>query len=189
MSDSRKGFRWIFRVYKLFVLGGDYEWKTRKLSLDKDYEFLDVNKDNKLRMTIAREGTVTVKAGYAWDGCTPKFSFLDLLVVGTPDGIHSDRTGKPKAYHASLVHDALYQFLPDLPPGKPLYTRKQADEVFLEILEDAEFVPRKFYYAAVRLFGGLFMNARKHITRQTVGLALEWTRTKSARTKKRKQKS
>ncbi len=167
MSESRKGIHWFFRVYKLFTLGEDYPWQTQKIKLEKDYQFCDKNKNGKLRMTITKEGLITIRERYTWDGCTPKFSLLDLLVIGTPDGIISDKTGKPKAYHASMVHDALYQFLADFPPNEKLYTRRQADEVFLEILEDAEFAPRKLYYAAVRVFGGLFMGARKHITRRT----------------------
>ena len=82
---------------------------------------------------------------------------------------YPDRTDKPKAYYASLVHDALYQFLPDLPPDNKVYTRKMADDIFLEILEDADFALRNLYYYAVRVFGGLFAHTRKHITRKTEG--------------------
>lgn len=172
MSESRKGIHWFFRVYKLFTLGEDFVWQTKKIELEKDYEFLDKNKKGKLRMTITKGGLITIRERYTWDGCTPKFSLLDLLVIGTPDGIISDKTGKPKAYYASMTHDALYQFLADFHPNEKLYTRKQADQVFLEILEDAEFAPRKLYYAAVRVFGGLFMKARKHVTRQTDTVAV-----------------
>jgi len=171
MSSTGKGIRWIFRVYKIFVLDKDYSWETKKYHFDdkKIYEFRDKKKNKKLRMTISKGNIITVKAGYAWDGCTPKFSFLDLLVIGTPDGILSDKTGKPKAYHASLVHDVLYQFLPDLPPDNKVYTREMADGIFLEILEDADFALRKLYYYAVRTFGGFFAYTRKHITRKTEG--------------------
>lgn len=166
--SSPKGINWIFRVYKLFTLSENYVWDTG-IAFDKNYEFRDTKKENKIRMTIDTSGRITVNKGYAWDGCTPKFSFFDFFVVGTPDGILSDRTGKPKAYHASLVHDALYQFLPDLPPEEPVYTRKMADDIFFNILEDARFAPRRLYWLAVRLFGGIFMNTRKYITRKTEG--------------------
>lgn len=96
-------------------------------------------------------GDLRVLAGYAWDGCTPKLIVLDLS-FGIPDGIPNDYTRKPKAYYASLVHDALYQFLDD---GLPI-SRKCADRIFLELLERDCFLWRKLYYIAVRLLGGAF---------------------------------
>ena len=41
------------------------------------------------------DGAITVLAGYAWDGCTPKFNFFDVL-SGTPDGVVDTRTGRSK---------------------------------------------------------------------------------------------
>jgi hypothetical protein len=74
------------------------------------------------------------------------------IVIGTPDGIPNEKTGKPKAYYASLLHDVLYQFLDvDLP-----LSRAQIDHVFLDVLTRDCFAPRWLYYAAVRCFGGLF---------------------------------
>jgi hypothetical protein len=38
---------------------------------------------------ITTDGVIRVKAnktGYAWDGCTPKTSLLDLIIIGVPDG-------------------------------------------------------------------------------------------------------
>ncbi|MBK9115780.1 MAG: hypothetical protein IPM22_09075 [Betaproteobacteria bacterium] len=99
---------------------------------------------------IRANGAARVLAGYAWDGCTPKVVVCDV-VLGTPDGATHALTGKPKAYYASLLHDALYQFLDaDLP-----MSRKDADQVFLELLTRESFAPRGVYYAAVRAFGGL----------------------------------
>jgi len=167
MSTSRTGIRWLFRMYKIFTLSKDYSWESG-YRFSKSYEFRDVKKHKKLRMIIEENGNITIKKGYTWDGCTPKFSFLDLLVIGIPDGILSDKTGKRKAYYASLVHDALYQFLPDLPADQKIYTRKMADDIFLQILTDAEFAPRKIYWWAVRIFGGVTMKTRKFI-RQTEG--------------------
>ena len=92
-----------------------------------------------------------MSADYAWDGCTPKFCLLDVL-LGVPDGAVDSRTGKVKTYYASLVHDALYQFL-DV--GLP-YNRKDADDFFLCLMEETGFILRQIYYRAVRLFGGSF---------------------------------
>lgn len=74
------------------------------------------------------------------------------IVFGTPDGIPGERTKKPKAYCASLLHDVLYQFLDaDLPSS-----RAQVDRVFLETLTRDRFAPRWMHCAAVRVFGGRF---------------------------------
>lgn len=186
--ENRSIINWLFRVYKIFVLNEDYSWQSG-YEFKQDYEFRDDKKDNKLRMTIGKDGKITIMKGYSWDGCTPKFSLIDLLVIGTPDGILSDKTGKPKAYYASLVHDALYQFLPDLPDDNKIYTRKMADDIFLQILEDAKFMPRKLYWLAVRIFGGLFMNMRKYITRKTEGSMNVAARTKTTKKKKARSKS
>ncbi len=99
---------------------------------------------------ISKEGVVTVKAnqnGYAWDGCTPKISVFNLSVIGVPDGHVDYRTMKPFTYYASLVHDALYQYLEFVPVSKA-----QVDRLFLKMLK--EFKPRRFYYLAVKHFGG-----------------------------------
>ena len=100
-------------------------------------------------LTIRKDGVLTVKAnetGYAWDGCTPKKSFLNLYIVGVPDGHIDHRTMLPFTYHASLVHDALYQYLDTVP-----VTKEQVDRLFLKLLGD--FKLRRLYYFAVKHFG------------------------------------
>jgi hypothetical protein len=64
-----------------------------------------------------------------------------------------------------------------------------ADDIFLQILEDAKFMPRKLYWLAVRIFGGLFMNMRKYITRKTEGSMNVAARTKTTKKKKARSKS
>lgn len=80
---------------------------------------------------------------YAWDGCSPKIPFYWLAIVGTPDWwehtenvqyIHQGAVKTkpvfwPVAHHASLVHDALYQFLNVAPVRK-----EQADRLFHRML-------------------------------------------------------
>ena len=69
-----------------------------------------------------------------------------------------------------MIHDALYQFIPDLPEEiRKIVTRKVADAYFLEILKRDEFILRRVYWLAVRIFGGLAMKGRKQITRKTEG--------------------
>ena len=119
-----------------------------------------------MRLVVEKGGRIVVMRGYAWNGCSPKFCFFDLL-LGTPDGVVDARTGRPKTYYASLVHDALYQFVPD---GLPA-SRRDADRCFLALLAESGFRPRWIYYAAVRVFGGLLRRVQRS-TRGTSGTAV-----------------
>jgi hypothetical protein len=137
----------------IYVLDQDYVWNVgRHLSGQIPEEGCAFEDRNGRRwLEIAANGDATVKAGYAWDGCTPKFALWDI-VFGVPDGVPNELTKKPKAYYASLLHDALYQFLD---AGLPM-KRRGADQVFLELLERDRFGPRWVYYGTVRALGGLF---------------------------------
>ena len=116
-----------------------------------------------------QQGTVaydfSANRTYAWDGCTPKRSFFWLALIGTPDwGEHLEdiqtigASGEilerevfwPQAHHASLIHDALYQYLNTIPISK-----SDVDRLFHEMLTKSG-LPRSLaylYYLAVRLFG------------------------------------
>lgn len=157
----RNAVRWVYRLPR------NYSWQSPVTS-DRDWAFQD--KNGKTRLLISAEGLITVTRGYSWDGCTPKFCVFDLL-FGTPDGVVYSRTGHPKTYHASLVHDALYQFLPD---GLP-FTRAQADACFLKIMAESEFTPRHLYYLAVRAFGGLTRPVTRRIRATYGGLRVDVT--------------
>ena len=113
-------------------------------------------------LRICTDGTIIVPKGYAWDGCTPKYSFLDLFVLGTPDGIIDIDTCKPKTYYASLIHDALYQYYRwhDIP-------RKDIDLLFLKMMQEHKFKLSKMYYFFVRILG-CFFSGRKHPKRLEV---------------------
>ncbi len=74
-------------------------------------------------VTLDEHGLFCIKKGYAWDGCSPKFVFADLI-IGTPDGRLNESTGKPITYYASLLHDVIYQFKMVIP-----VTRKEADDL------------------------------------------------------------
>jgi len=126
-----------------FKIMEDYIYDDTGWIIDKPYisEWLEISKS----------GQIKVKAneyGYAWDGCTPKWSFLNLIIIGTPDGHIDYRTMKPYTYYASLVHDALYQYLDTVPISK-----NKIDLLFLEMLGD--FKLRYIYYFAVKYFGGM----------------------------------
>ena len=122
----------------LYILKEDYEWDASE-HLGKTIKF-------NCRWLRVNEGMITVKKGYAWDGCSPKFVIADLWIIGTPDG--RKRYGKPVTYRASLVHDALTQFKDELP-----ITHQQATAVFSALLKEAEFFWHRVYVLMIRVFG------------------------------------
>ncbi|MDX1811952.1 MAG: hypothetical protein R3240_08400 [Gammaproteobacteria bacterium] len=136
-EKQRKGnFPYINKIHT------DYVYKDTGWKLEKEF-------DSKW-LKISKDGVITVKAnenGYAWDGCTPKVSFLNILVVGVPDGHIDYRTMEPFTYRASLVHDALYQYLDTVP-----VTKKEIDLLFLKMLGD--FKLRRVYHFFVKHLGG-----------------------------------
>ncbi len=129
----------------LYKLPADYTWQS-PYPQQQDWAFADEH--GKVRLKLYRDGRMVVLKDYAWDGCTPKFCLFDIL-LGTPDGAVDTHSGRPKTWHASLVHDALCQFAP---AGVPL-SRAQSDRCFLLLMHERRFALRYIYYAAVRLFG------------------------------------
>lgn len=103
---------------------------------------------------LTEDGTLFINgsclAGYAWDGCTPKWEFLDFI-FGTPDGRLDILTEKPMTYYASMIHDAIYQYKSQIP-----ISRKDADIIFLLILKESGFRWSWLYYFLVRMFGWLY---------------------------------
>jgi hypothetical protein len=148
------------------------ECQTWKLGTDVtvNVPVRGVTHDDK-HMAITDAGSLTVKDGYAWNGCSPKVSIVGM-VFGTPEGVFPDKTEKdlitdalsalnydglewhePRTYWASLVHDSLYQ-LSELHAAN--MSRRTADVVFLDLLKACRFPRARLYYLAVRIFGGLF---------------------------------
>lgn len=163
---SELALRWVF------LLEADYVYNLRRhlpSGWNAGCAFVDGNGHR--RLEIHPNGDARILAGYAWDGCTPKFSLFDI-VFGIPDGIPNQVTKKPKAYYASLMHDVLYQFL----DAKLPLSRAQADRIFLEILTRDRFAPRLVYYAAVRALGGvtrLFTRWKRSYAGKRIPLQLE----------------
>jgi hypothetical protein len=133
----------------VFTLPADFTWESGVAS-PEDLGFRD--KSGTLRLILRKSGTVIVPASYAWDGCSPKVCVFDI-VIGTPDGVVDSGTKRPKTYYASLVHDAMYQFLLD---GLP-FKRSQVDGCFRRLMAETGFEPRGMYWVAVRLLGWLFV--------------------------------
>lgn len=134
-------------VLWLYRLEANYRWESG-FDVGEDRIFLDAS--GRVRLIIEAQGRITVMRGYSWNGCSPKVCVFDLL-LGTPDGVVHAATGRPKTYFASMIHDALYQFLRADSP----FTRKQADTCFLRLMEASDFSLRYIYWAAVRVLGRL----------------------------------
>lgn len=118
-----------------YTLAHDFEWAGAP---DAGGVFVFCDERGREWLRIVR-GTIFVRAGYSWDGCS-----------SAPDGATDPTTGKPITYYASCVHDALYQFIKtrDFP-----YTRAQCDGIFYRLLREAGFPFARLYWLGVRLFG------------------------------------
>ncbi|MGH1461009.1 MAG: hypothetical protein ACRBB6_03125 [Neptuniibacter sp.] len=95
---------------------------------------------------VIENGSLTIYAGYAHDGCSPKFDICGLFVIGVPDGrLH---LGKPITYYASLVHDVFCQWRHEIPITKP-----ETVQIFREMLLEVKFGPAKKYADTVDRWG------------------------------------
>ena len=150
----KNSVRWLYRLER------SYSWQSG-LPFSEDLVYRDAS--GKVRLILEQGGRMTVTKGYAWNGCSPKFCFCDLL-IGTPDGVVNATTGRPKTYFASLIHDALYQFLR---VNAPL-TRRQADGCFLRLMKESDFALAYLYWVAVRA-GGRFVWRGKQFVRKWRG--------------------
>jgi len=131
-------------TFWLFITHEDHEFQTGIRDHDFKNEWFEISEDGKVLIKGSHVQDNGM-GGYAWDGCSPKFAFLDL-VIGTPDGVIDEKTEKPKTYYASMVHDALYQFGPGIG-----IKRLEIDRLFLDMLKG--FKLRHIYYFLVRMFG------------------------------------
>lgn len=122
------------------------------LTIKKCFKVIDSKNSSNTTIHIIVHGTPDKP--YVWNGCSIKVSIFDML-FGTPEGRVNLKTGFPKTYHASMVHDILYQFSKET---KLFFTRKTVDKMFLKELRKQKFRSAKLYYYFVRLFGILFWN-------------------------------
>lgn len=103
----------------------------------------------KTEWCIISGGAIQIRPGYAWDGCTPAIPLPFNLWIGTPDGPLC-QDGRPAAYYASLVHDVLCQYAPELAISKSAVC-----QIFSDMLRQRGFSPFRasIYRIAVSLFG------------------------------------
>ena len=95
---------------------------------------------------VIANGRMKVSAGYAWDGCSPKYQLLGVWSIGTPDGVL--REGEAWMYEPSLVHDALCQFRIELP-----ITKAQSVQIFHDMMLERNWPLRRLYTWVVDKFG------------------------------------
>jgi hypothetical protein len=88
------------------------------------------------------KGLMTIRAGYRWNGCSPKRWVPILGWMGTPD--------RPRNMRGSCFHDSLYQA-----SGFTSFpmSRERADDLFLQILTADKFCLANLYHGAVTDFG------------------------------------
>ena len=144
----KNSVRWLYRLEQ------NFSWESG-IHFERDHAYRD--KAGKVRLIIEAGGRITVIRGYSWNGCSPKFCLFDLI-IGTPDGVVHAVTGHPKTYFASMVHDALYQFL----RVETSVTRSQADACFLRLMAESDFSLRYLYWGAVRTLGWLVWRGKQH---------------------------
>lgn len=101
---------------------------------------------------ITKFGWLINKKLFRWDGCTFKINFFGMI-LGIPEGEMNDK-GESKTKIPSYVHDQLYKHKKEL--KKIGIKKKTMDLEFLLQMKKQNFMPRRFYYRAVRLFGWLF---------------------------------
>lgn len=99
---------------------------------------------------------MTIKAGYAWDGCTPSYFILKGSILpkglwfGVWDGPRGNN-GRPVTWRASLFHDALCQFIEDI-----VGLNKEKTLLIFETIMVEDMTPLwmvSLYVSAVRKFG------------------------------------
>ena len=128
--------RWLFRLdhetyYNQDIITG----------FEYDHGWVHIKPNGEIKLTCSLEHDFT------WDGCTPKWVIMDL-VVGTPDGAVYTLSGLRQTQRASLIHDVLYQFAP-----RDKVTREQVDKLFYLEMKKTNFKWAWVYWKAVRLFG------------------------------------
>ena len=84
--------------------------------------------------SLTRDGFLTIKQGYRWDGCTGMIDTSTNMLAG-------------------LVHDCLYQMMRE--SYLPFKLREKVDRVFQSLLEDCGswYLTQKIAYWVVRNFG------------------------------------
>ena len=139
---TKKAKVWVFTIYK------DHIFNTTILGRDFENESMKITPEGVLTVKGSRLSDEGLPMGYSWDGCSPKFEILDII-IGSPDGRIDKITDRPMTYYASMAHDVIYRY-----GNVNGIKRKEADQLFLLLLGD--FKLKYLYYFIVRATGWLF---------------------------------
>lgn len=127
------GREWRFRLTADFVINLGCGWIVT-------HEFYDRGKQ--IGRLIGDE--LTIFEGYAWDGCSPAWRVFGVW-IGTPTPL--------PALIPSLVHDMLYQFMS---VSCVPWDKRQADEIFWNLMVEKNFPLKGTYHGAVAIFGAVY---------------------------------
>ena len=156
-------------IYKADCAHGK-QFYSEWLVIDRGYIIVNPGPSVLDKQTLTLSYDLQRGATYAWDGCTPKRLFYWFALIGTPDWWNKEHTitrltqdGKitqktvfwQLAQHASLIHDALYQYLDNIPIDKT-----EVDELFRQMLVDTGLPVylARIYWFAVTKFGANDLN-------------------------------
>ena len=132
--------------------GGNYRFRLLKPvtiyveELESYREILSLRDGNETEWALIEGCTITISAGYAWNGASPKWWVPLIGWVGTPDP-ESTRL-------ATLFHDVMFQFI--RVDGFPI-NFIQANSIFRRIMVAKGFRFSNTYFGAVTDFGKRFI--------------------------------
>lgn len=100
--------------------------------------------DNEKLWGVLRGDVLTIKSGFAWNGCSPAWRIFGRW-FGTPT--------PASAMVPSLVHDLLYGYMDArcIP-----WDKKQADTIFYNLMLEYDFFLRGTYHGTVAALGAAF---------------------------------
>lgn len=124
-------------VIRKYYLKSDMLYDISDFYRGGDVVFYDFINKSKV-IGFIKNGVLTIKKGFVWDGCTPKFRLFGVI-FGVPDF--------KETYDASLIHD----FLIKTSPFHKM-SRKTMDDIFEYFLRLNNFKYTWLYANAVHLY-------------------------------------
>lgn len=124
-------------VHDSIAYSGGYKYQLRETAVFQLQELRPPEDVATEYFWITTEGVLTIRQGYAWDGCSgPTWDTKNTMRAG-------------------LAHDALYQMMRrDEIPRNPAMRAMVDREFYALLLKDGVWPLRaKYYYKAVRKFG------------------------------------
>jgi hypothetical protein len=127
-------------------------WDPTHLTLDIQTSFdtgkRGVNYKSESGLFEIVDGVAVFHPGIKWDGTT-----------AVPDGGEDyHKPGFPVSWKASLVHDQFCGELGKSREFRKLYSRRDADHYFYQLLREVKFPFAVVYYIGVRFFGGFIIS-------------------------------